>query len=505
MGEPRPTYWRQQSPAGSGRGTHPLDIILGAVIGIVLAALLGTAQWYLWRRLIRDVSAPGGWYRRVGTVVACVLPVTTLLALRGREFGLPFGFLRVISWPGFYWMAALLYLLPILGAVDLVRALLALRRRRAARAAGAATPETAPAARAVAEPAAARPAERTAPATAEPRHPEPRHPEPDGSAGELVRPEAAARGTEEAGETEETEEARGAKETEETEEAEETERRETPAGAAGLDRRRLLARGVAIGAGLAVTGTLGYGTWAARRLTTKHVRVALPRLPRAAEGYRIAVVSDIHLGPLLGGSHCRHVVDAVNATEPDLITVVGDLVDADVDDLRSAVAPMAELHAREGVYFVTGNHEYYVDTGAWVDHVRELGLHPLVNSRVELAHFDLAGVNDVSGEGSDFGGPDYAAALGDRDPGRVSVLMAHQPVMVHESVDWGVDLQLSGHTHGGQLWPISWLAAAANPTVAGLDRFGDTQLYVSRGAGAWGPPVRVGADPDVTVVELRRA
>ncbi|TDC65858.1 metallophosphoesterase, partial [Streptomyces hainanensis] len=268
-------------------------------------------------------------------------------------------------------------------------------------------------------------------------------------------------------------------------------------------RRLVVARGIAVATGVVTAGFMGYGTYAARRLVTRHVSVMLPRLPRAADRYRIAVVSDIHLGPLLGRAHCQRVVDTINRTRPDLVTVVGDLVDAEVDDLRSAVAPLAGIEAADGVYYVTGNHEYYVDTAAWVDHVRELGLRPLANARDELAHFDLAGVNDVAGEGSDFGGPDFEAALGDRDPDRVSVLMAHQPVQIHDAVDHGVDLQLSGHTHGGQMWPLNYVAAAANPTLAGLDRYGDTQLYVTRGAGAFGPPVRIGADPDVTLLELR--
>ncbi len=249
-------------------------------------------------------------------------------------------------------------------------------------------------------------------------------------------------------------------------------------------------------------GLLGYGSWAARDLTTKHVTVPLTKLPRAGHGYRIAVVSDIHLGPIAGRSHCRRVVDAVNATQPDLIAVVGDLVDAEVDDLRSAAAPLRQLRSRDGAYFVTGNHEYRVGPREWLEHVAELGLRPLENTRDELAHFDLAGVNDEDGKGTDFGGPDYEAALGDRDRRRATVLMAHQPVQIHEAVDHGVDLQLSGHTHGGQMWPVTYLAGLANPTLAGLERYGDTQLYVTRGAGAWGPPVRIGADPDITVVEL---
>ncbi len=128
-------------------------------------------------------------------------------------------------------------------------------------------------------------------------------------------------------------------------------------------------------------------------------------------------------------------------------------------------------------------------------------MEPLENARRELRHFDLAGVNDPAGE-QEGEGPDFERALGDRDPSRAVVLLAHQPVQIHEAADRGVDLQLSGHTHGGQMWPATYLAQAANPTLAGLERYGDTQLYVSRGAGAWGPPVRVGAESDITVVEL---
>jgi predicted MPP superfamily phosphohydrolase len=233
----------------------------------------------------------------------------------------------------------------------------------------------------------------------------------------------------------------------------------------------------------------------------RHVTVPLRRLPAAADGFRIAVVSDIHLGPALGRGFAQRVVDTVNGTGADLIAVVGDLVDGDVEDLASAVAPLAQLRARSGAFFVTGNHEYYSGADRWVEHVRGLGLHVLANERVELPGFDLAGVNDLAGRSSGEG-PDFARALGDRDRSRAAVLLAHQPVVVHDAVRWGVDLQLSGHTHGGQVWPGNLVARLSNPTVAGLDRYGDTQLYVTRGAGAWGPPVRVGAPPDVTVVRL---
>ncbi|WP_059013016.1 metallophosphoesterase [Streptomyces specialis] len=427
-------------------------MLIGAAV--VFTLLLGGTHWYLWRRLVRDVSAPGGWYRKVATVAAVLLPVLSLLALTGRELGVPFGALQVVSWPGYYWLAMLLYLMLFLVPAELLR--WALLRRRAARTQEAAATTPAPV-----------PVAAGAPGTSAGGD------TPDGTPDEA--PDASAAPEPAAPE------------------------------AAALSRRLVVSRGIAVGTGVLATGVVGYGAYAARRLTTKRVGVTLAKLPRAAHGYRIAVVSDIHLGPIMGRAHCQNVVDHINRAQPDLITVVGDLVDAEVDDLRSAVAPLAGLRARDGAYFVTGNHEYYLDTAAWVDHVRELGLIPLANARDELPYFDLAGVNDVDGEGSAFGGPDFEAALGDRDRTRATVLMAHQPVQIHDAVDHGVDLQLSGHTHGGQMWPFTYLAALSNPTLAGLERYGDTQLYVSRGAGAWGPPVRVGADPDVTIIELASA
>ncbi|MBO1334870.1 metallophosphoesterase [Streptomyces sp. VRA16 Mangrove soil] len=280
-----------------------------------------------------------------------------------------------------------------------------------------------------------------------------------------------------------------------------------PTPPAAPTRRLVLARTVGAAATVAAAGIVAGGTYGVLRgPAVKRVTVPLAKLPRSAHGFRITVVSDVHLGPVLGRGFAERVVDLVNSTQPDLIAVVGDLVDGSVEDLAPAVAPLARLRARHGTYFVTGNHEYFSGADPWVEHVREIGLRPLENARVEMGAFDLAGVNDITG--ASYGeGPDYAKALGDRDTSRAAVLLAHQPVMIHEAVRHGVDLQLSGHTHGGQLWPGNFVADAANPTLAGLERHGDTQLYVSRGAGAWGPPVRVGAPSDITVVELasRRA
>ncbi|HET6635578.1 MAG TPA: metallophosphoesterase [Streptomyces sp.] len=402
-------------------------IVVAVLAALVVLALLVAVHWYVWRRTVRDVSAPGGWWRRTGTVLIVLLPLCTVgtMAVRGADG--PWALQQVLAWPGFLWLALLLYLTLALAVGEAVRPLL----RRAL--------------------------SRRAPAAA-------------GGAGDETAPAAA-----------------------------------TEAGAAPTtpSRRVFVARVVAGAAGAAGVATVGAG---ARGVfdgpTTKHVTIPLRKLPRSAHGYRIAVVSDVHLGPILGRSFTRRVVDAINATQPDLVAIVGDLVDGTVDQLGSAVHPLTGLRSRHGSYFVTGNHEYYGNhAAAWIDELRDLGVHPLQNARRELPGFDLAGVNDLAGteEGH---GPDFARALGDRDTSRASVLMAHQPVQIHKAVDYGVGLQLSGHTHGGQLWPGPYLAALANPTVAGLERYGDTQLYVTRGAGAWGPPVRVGAESDITVVTL---
>ncbi|MFF3602576.1 metallophosphoesterase [Streptomyces sp. NPDC002463] len=405
---------------------------------VVVLALLGGVHWYVWRRLVRDVTVPRSLARRVGTAVVVVLPLLSIAALVSSRAGAPFVLQQVVAWPGFLWPAVLLYLVMALLVGEAVRPLLRAWTGRRAAVAAPAEPVTVPAAES-AEPV---PAEEPAP---------------------VAEPQVES----------------------------------------DLSRRLFVSRVVAGSAAAVAVGTVGYGTYGVLRgPRVKRVTVPLAKIPRAAHGYRIAVVSDIHLGPILGRAHTQRIVDTINATQPDLIAVVGDLVDGTVENLGPAAEPLARLRARHGSFFVTGNHEYFSGADAWVDHVRELGLHPLRNARVEVpAGFDLAGVDDVAGE-SIGEGPDFARALGDRDRSRAAVLLAHQPIVVHDAVRHGVDLQLSGHTHGGQLWPGNHLAELANPTVAGLERYGDTQLYVSRGAGAWGPPVRVGAPSDITIVEL---
>jgi predicted MPP superfamily phosphohydrolase len=272
-------------------------------------------------------------------------------------------------------------------------------------------------------------------------------------------------------------------------------------------RRRLLRQGAAIVAGAAAVGVSGYGVSRAYRppRVTRLV-VPLARLDRRADGLRVAVVADIHVSPIWGAGRVERVVEIVNSLDADLITVVGDMTSAEVGEVRRAAAPLRGMRSRYGAFFVTGNHEYYNGYEEWIEAADELGLRVLRNERLEIAHrggvIDLAGVNDR--EGSGYGDPpDYRAALADRDPSRPVVLMAHQPVQVHEAARYGVDLQVSGHTHGGQVYPFDYLVRIEQPVVSGLSEVDGTLVYVTNGAGFWGPPMRVGADPDVTLLELR--
>ncbi|RAV18446.1 metallophosphoesterase [Mycolicibacterium sp. GF69] len=282
---------------------------------------------------------------------------------------------------------------------------------------------------------------------------------------------------------------------------------EPAAGSTELSRRLFLARASAVAAGAASVGLVGVGTATALGPPDLlRVPVRLRNLDPAFRGFRIAVVSDIHLGPLMGRAHTERIVAMINEAAPDLVAIVGDVVDGTVAELGSAAAPLGDLVAREGSFFVTGNHEYFVDdTLEWLRKMERLGIQPLRNENTLIrrggAVVNLAGVNDLAGKRhSD--GPDFDRALSGRSPAGPTVLLAHQPVLIDEAAARGVDLQLSGHTHGGQMWPFHYAVRAVQPSLAGLTAVDGTQLYVTRGAGFWGPPVRIGAPPDVTVLSL---
>jgi predicted MPP superfamily phosphohydrolase len=237
----------------------------------------------------------------------------------------------------------------------------------------------------------------------------------------------------------------------------------------------------------------------------KRIQIPLSKLPRNMDGYRIALVSDIHMGPLTGLTHTRRIVEAINGMDADVIAVVGDLVDGSVEELRDQAAPLRDLRSRDGAFFVTGNHEYYSGAEQWLAEVGRLGMRPLRNERLEIRGLDLAGVDDVTGAQFDLGGPDFGKALGGRDQSKPVILLAHQPVVARDAARYKVDLQLSGHTHGGQMVPFNYIARLQQPIISGLGDVDGTKVYVTNGAGFWGPPVRVGAPPDITLVELRAA
>ncbi len=266
------------------------------------------------------------------------------------------------------------------------------------------------------------------------------------------------------------------------------------------------ARDAALAGVVAVALTIVYGLVHVRRgPIVRRVSVPLPGL--ATPGYTIVQLTDVHIGWTLGADFARDVVDKVNALSPDLIVLTGDLVDGNVRELAREVEPLRDLRAKDGVYAVTGNHEYYWNADAWLAHLGSLGVRYLRNQHVTVrGAFTLAGTDDITARAMASGhGEDIPRALAGRDATLPTVLLAHHPSSVRGAMAAGVNLQISGHTHGGQLLPLGWLARLFEPHVAGLARFGSTWLYVSEGTGVWGPPLRVGTSCEIAAITLERA
>ena len=411
-----------------------------AFVGLVFA-VIGFIHFYLWKRLVRDPLRAGRG-RRMGTIAVGLLAVVPPATLIGTRTGRA----EWLAWPGYLWLAVMFYLLVTLLVLEIPRLAVLLSWRLLGR-----TKKVAPGATGAI----------------------------DGDARDGDARDAGGAGVSPAGDGGEID------------------------GADGVARRLLLARGMAIFAGLTAAGITGYGVKTALgKPELDRIQLPMPKLPRGMDGTRLAVVSDIHLGPLTGSRHVGRIVDLINSVRADIVCVVGDLVDGTVAELGRFATPLADIESRFGAYFVTGNHEYYSGFEPWVAELARLGVRPLRNERVEIGGLDLAGVNDLGG--TQFGdGPDFTRALGDRDPARPVVLMAHQPVAAREAAPFGVDLQVSGHTHGGQMAPFNLLVKLQQPVVSGLGRVDGVPVYVTNGAGFWGPPVRVGAPPQVTVIDLR--
>ncbi len=247
---------------------------------------------------------------------------------------------------------------------------------------------------------------------------------------------------------------------------------------------------------------------ARRRAKIRRIDVPIAGLPAALHGFSIAQISDLHVGPTIKRDYIDRIVDAVNGLGADMIAVTGDLVDGSVRDLSRHTEPLSRLTSRHGAFFVTGNHEYYSGAGAWVKEVRRLGLTVLMNEHVVLVHQGasvvVAGVTDYSaGLFDPAQRSDPAAAMtGAPSDAGVRLLLAHQPRSAFAAESAGFDLQLSGHTHGGQFFPWNYVVRFFHPFTTGLHRVGRLSVYISRGTGYWGPPKRLGAPSEITHLRL---
>ncbi|MFF7446659.1 MULTISPECIES: metallophosphoesterase [unclassified Streptomyces] len=256
---------------------------------------------------------------------------------------------------------------------------------------------------------------------------------------------------------------------------------------------------------------LVWGYAEARRVPrVRRLDVQLPRLGAGLDGLRVALITDTHYGPLDRARWSVRVCETVNALEADLVCHTGDIADGTAERRRAQAAPLGTVQATRARVYVTGNHEYYSEAQGWVDLMNELGWEPLRNRHLLLERAGdtlvVAGVDDVTAESSGLPGhrAHLTGALDGADPDLPVLLLAHQPKFIDRAAAAGVDLQLSGHTHGGQIWPFHHLVRLDQPALAGLTRHGSrTLLYTSRGTGFWGPPFRVFAPSEITLLVLR--
>ncbi len=283
---------------------------------------------------------------------------------------------------------------------------------------------------------------------------------------------------------------------------------ESTLGTTGDSRRQMLWTS----ANLAFLGMAGVMTscgvvLARYRIKTEKVTVPLRNLSKEFEGFRIVQISDMHVGPTIKSGFVKEVVDKINALQPDMVVLTGDMVDGSVDYLTKDVAPLSGLNSRYGNFFVTGNHEYYSGVFPWLEKVKELGFDALLNEHRVITKGNsklvLGGVTDIRAERSIRGHKsDPVGSLKGAPEADAKILLAHQPISVYQASKAGYDLQLSGHTHGGQYFPYSKLIGIAQPFVAGLYKHEKTWVYVNRGTGYWGPPIRLGSLAEITEITL---
>ncbi|MBN1849243.1 MAG: metallophosphoesterase [Deltaproteobacteria bacterium] len=259
--------------------------------------------------------------------------------------------------------------------------------------------------------------------------------------------------------------------------------------------------------GLAVLLTI-YGLFEAnRRPSVKEISIPIQGLHKDLDGFTIAQITDIHVGPTIKQGFVKKVVERVHGLKPDVIALTGDIADGSVKRLKDDVAPLGDLSAPHGIFFVTGNHEYYSDAEAWVAEMKRMGFTVLMNENKVIMKGNgtlvMAGIPDL--HASRFAGhpsPDAEKALLGAKQHPVKILLAHQPRSILDAAKAGFDLQISGHTHGGQFFPWIYIVKKAHPYTSNLHKHGKTWIYVSHGAGYWGPPIRLGVPSEITLIRL---
>lgn len=270
-------------------------------------------------------------------------------------------------------------------------------------------------------------------------------------------------------------------------------------------------RAVAVFTLLVSAALLAWGHYEAMRVSrVRELDVTLPRLGAGLDGTRVVLIADTHYGPIDRTEWSRKTAALVNTLDADVVVHAGDIADGTPDQRREQAAPLGTLNARLAKVYVTGNHEYFNEAQGWLDRMTDLGWNSLHNRHLVVERggdeLVIAGVDDVTAAGSGLPGhrTDLDGALAGADPGLPVLLLAHQPKFIGRAAEAGIDLQVSGHTHGGQMWPFNFLVRLDQPVVRGLSRHGDrTQLYTSGGTGFWGPPFRIFAPSEITVLTLR--
>jgi predicted MPP superfamily phosphohydrolase len=277
-----------------------------------------------------------------------------------------------------------------------------------------------------------------------------------------------------------------------------------------IEKREFLQKSLNIGILTLIGPTTAYGFYSARKgPSIIHQTIFLENLPDSFENFTIAQISDLHVGPTIKKPYVEKVINQISNINPDLIAITGDMVDGSIDYLKKDLEPLSQMVANYGTYFVTGNHEYYSGAERWLDETNRMGFTNLVNENklitINEQNIVLAGVTDYRAHQiipSHKSNP--KSALNGIKNGKVKILLADQPSSIFKANEAGYDLQISGHTHGGQFWPFTYPTKKANPYLSGLHNHNGTQIYVNSGTGYWGPPLRLGVPAEITLFKLKK-